>query len=159
LKFFAKACETIFKANKSFYNRYYRTEKMADKSEAEMCEEVLRKEAELRLKLDELARMEEEYAASRAQGVATAELAVAYAVCMEEIHCLVQEASSFIAEPGPHHFCGAGAVFPTLELNMSSFMKLTIRLIEIFLVRDLNHQNAEGAAEPHKRDAAPQHWR
>jgi hypothetical protein len=63
--------------------------------ESELCEEVLSKEAELRLKLDELAGMEEEYASSRAQGVATAELAVAYAVCMEEIHCLVQEASVY----------------------------------------------------------------
>jgi hypothetical protein len=52
---------------------------------------VKAKEAELRGRLDELASMEVEYAAVRARGDATAELADAYAGCMEEIHRLVEE--------------------------------------------------------------------
>ncbi len=48
-------------------------------------------EKQLSEKLDELADMEEEYTASQARGAPTAELADAYAVCMQEIHRLIEE--------------------------------------------------------------------
>ncbi len=53
--------------------------------------QVVAAEKQLREKLDELADMEEEYTASQARGVPTAELADAYAVCMQEIHRLIEE--------------------------------------------------------------------
>ncbi len=53
--------------------------------------QVVAAEKQLREKLDELADMEEEYTASQARGAPTAELADAYAVCMQEIHRLIEE--------------------------------------------------------------------
>ncbi len=53
--------------------------------------QVAAAEKQLREKLDELADMEEEYTASQARGAPTAELADAYAVCMQEIHRLIEE--------------------------------------------------------------------
>jgi hypothetical protein len=53
--------------------------------------QVVAAEKQLREKLDELADMEEEYTASQAKGAPTAELADAYAVCMQEIHRLIEE--------------------------------------------------------------------
>jgi hypothetical protein len=53
--------------------------------------QVVAAEKQLSEKLDELADMEEEYTASQARGVSTAELADAYAVCMQEIHRLIEE--------------------------------------------------------------------
>jgi hypothetical protein len=53
--------------------------------------QVAAAEKQLSEKLDELADMEEEYTASQARGAPTAELADAYAVCMQEIHRLIEE--------------------------------------------------------------------
>ncbi len=53
--------------------------------------QVVAAEKQLSEKLDELADMEEEYTASQARGAPTAELADAYAVCMQEIHRLIEE--------------------------------------------------------------------
>jgi hypothetical protein len=55
--------------------------------------QVVAAEKQLSEKLDELADMEEEYTASQARGAPTAELADAYAVCMQEIHRLIEEVS------------------------------------------------------------------
>ncbi len=59
--------------------------------EALLKSQVVAAEKQLSEKLDELADMEEEYTASQARGAPTAELADAYAVCMQEIHRLIEE--------------------------------------------------------------------
>ncbi len=66
-------------------------EKLTNGRVALLKSQVVAAEKQLREKLDELADMEEEYTASQARGAPTAELADAYAVCMQEIHRLIEE--------------------------------------------------------------------
>jgi hypothetical protein len=66
-------------------------EKLTNSRVALLKSQVVAAEKQLREKLDELADMEEEYTASQARGAPTAELADAYAVCMQEIHRLIEE--------------------------------------------------------------------